>query len=326
MEQHQFAVVIPTYRRPTHLARCLEALRRQSFAPAEIVVVRRDCDDETLRVLANHPPGSFTDVKVSEPGVLAALMAGAKETTAPLVAFTDDDAAPWPDWLERLSLHFRDPCVGVVGGRDVVHERSRREKRLPATDVGRITRWGKLIGNHEFAIGPSRQVEVLKGVNMAFRRQAVAFPLNLRGAGAQPHYEVAMCLWAINHGWRVMLDPQAVVDHFPGPRFDEDRRERPTSAAIRDTGYNLVASILTARPNLLWRRASFGLFLGDKGVPGIGRAVLGFVRGENMPAVLPSLAGQARALMDIIFGRRVELVSLCPDVDPRRPAERERGS
>jgi len=47
-ERVAVTVVVPTYRRPEHLGRCLEGIRAQSRAPDEVVVVRR-ADDETTR-------------------------------------------------------------------------------------------------------------------------------------------------------------------------------------------------------------------------------------------------------------------------------------
>jgi hypothetical protein len=48
-------------------------------------------------------------------------------------------------------------------------------------DVGRVGRWGKLVGNHHLGTGSARSVMVLKAVNMAFRREALAVPEQLRG-------------------------------------------------------------------------------------------------------------------------------------------------
>src|SRR5439155_4056745 len=112
-----------------------------------------------------------------------------------------------------------------------------------------------------------RDVMVLKGANMAFRREAVALPQGLRGRGAQVHFELAMSLWAIAQGWRLVYDPAAVVDHFIGPRFGADRRGRPERNAVRDATYNYVAALLSQRPELLWRRAAYGLLVGDRAAP-----------------------------------------------------------
>jgi glycosyltransferase involved in cell wall biosynthesis/GT2 family glycosyltransferase len=303
------SVVVPTYRRPAYLARCLEALREQSVRPSDVVVVRRHDDAETAAALSKNEADGPADVVVREVGVVAALSAGTRATSGDIVAFVDDDAVPHRDWLERLLSHFRDPEVGGVGGRDIIQDEA--HSRLPlTTDVGRIGRWGKMRGNHHLGTGPPRDVMVLKGANMAFRREAIAFALGLRGEGAQVHFEVAMCLWARARGWRLVYDPSAVVDHYIGPRFGTDRRGRPESAAVRDAAYNYVAALLGARSELLWRRAVYGLLVGDRSAPGLVRAGAAVLKRERdvVRRLVPSLCGQTEALWRAARGRSISMV------------------
>jgi len=89
-------------------------------------------------------------------------------------------------------------------------------------------------------------------------------PRGLRGTGAQSHFEVGLSLWARKQGWRLVYDPSIVIDHFRAPRADYGRRDHPTTAAIRDRSYNLVASLIALEPKLLPRRALFGLLVGDR--------------------------------------------------------------
>src|SRR5262245_59918316 len=98
------SVLVPTYRRPRDLARCLAVLRAQERLPDQVVIVTRDTDAETRASLADadlsplHP----TVVEVARPGVVAAMNAGLAAATGAIVAITDDDAAPRPDWLRRI--------------------------------------------------------------------------------------------------------------------------------------------------------------------------------------------------------------------------------
>jgi glycosyltransferase involved in cell wall biosynthesis len=193
--------------------------------------------------------------------------------------------------------HFRDPGVGGVGGRDIVQDE--KHSKLPlTTDVGRIGRWGKMRGNHHLGTGPARDVMVLKGANMAFRREAIALPEGLRGSGAQVHFEVAMCLWARARNWRLVYDPSALVDHYIGPRFGADRRDRPEPGAVRDAAYNYVAALLGEHPELFWSRAAYGLLVGDRGAPGLARALAAVLQMDLDVArrLVPSLSGQGEAL------------------------------
>lgn len=78
-DAHRICVVVPTIGRP-ELSRCLAALDRQTRRPDEVVVVR----DEAGR------------------GASWARNEGIRRSQGDLVAFTDDDCVPPPDWIEQL--------------------------------------------------------------------------------------------------------------------------------------------------------------------------------------------------------------------------------
>ena len=110
-------VIVPTFLRQAELARCIAALLQQSRAASCLWVAIRDTDKESLDVLPTS--ASVELVHVASPGVIAAMNAGLAVATGDIIAFTDDDAAPWPDWIERIVAHFEaDPKLGVLGGKD----------------------------------------------------------------------------------------------------------------------------------------------------------------------------------------------------------------
>ena len=115
------SVVVPTWRRPADLVRCLEGLAAQSAAPTEVVVVARTDDEESRTALETRAPAglSVRVVLLDRPGMVPSLNAGLGTASSDIVAITDDDAVPRPDWLERMAEHFAgDPKIGAVGGRD----------------------------------------------------------------------------------------------------------------------------------------------------------------------------------------------------------------
>jgi GT2 family glycosyltransferase len=95
-------VVIPSARRETRLAFALDALARQTFPRDrfEVVVVRGDDPGPTVSAPDQLPVRFMSVAADAGPGAKRNL--GWRATTAPLVAFTDDDCRPAPDWLERL--------------------------------------------------------------------------------------------------------------------------------------------------------------------------------------------------------------------------------
>jgi GT2 family glycosyltransferase len=227
------------------------------------------------------------------------MSAGVKHASGEVIAFLDDDAIPRSDWLTRIIGHLCPADVGGVGGRDIVTD----PDDLPRTTrAGVVTRWGKLIGNHHVVAGGIREVDVLKGANMAFKREALALPVHLLGQGAQANFEVATSLWARNRGWRLILDPAAEVMHLPGERFDADRRSRPSLMA------NLTVCLLAMRPDLTLRRLIYGLCVGDRETPGLARAALSLVQRDGVwQRLLPSMTGQLRGAVAVLLKREIEM-------------------
>ncbi|HEX2085576.1 MAG TPA: glycosyltransferase [Solirubrobacteraceae bacterium] len=117
------AVAVASHARPVRLLWLLNALEEQTL-PRERweVVVAHDSGpaSHTERVLAGHPlaaAGVLRHVTLSRPGGPAELRNAAwRATTAPLIAFTDDDCRPPPEWLERALAAARSAPGAVVQG------------------------------------------------------------------------------------------------------------------------------------------------------------------------------------------------------------------
>jgi GT2 family glycosyltransferase len=300
-------VLVPTFRRPGHLRRCLASLAIQERRPDEVIVVVRQDDQESLRVLGDVPSAvlGVRHVTVCEPGVVAALSAGIDAVRTDVVAITDDDVVAIPDWLARVESHFRsDATLGALGGRDWLHQGDRLldgERR----EVGQVRWYGRVIGNHHLGVGAPRAVDILKGANMSVR--AAALPdvrpdARLLGQGAQVHFEVGMCLALARHKWTVLYDPAVAVHHFPGPRFDEDARDRPSLAALANETHNELYLLLRWLP--LWRKPfalAYALLVGYRRTPGIALLAERIFRERNATAVTARFWAAERGRVRGIF-------------------------
>ncbi|PRX89452.1 glycosyltransferase family 2 protein [Paraburkholderia sp. BL25I1N1] len=102
------SVVVPTYRRPDMLATCLDALCKQNL-PAdeyEIIVCDDGPDDATRACVARFGAAQaerglavhYVPVTRTQ-GPAGARNAGWQRARSPLIAFTDDDTLPDPNWL-----------------------------------------------------------------------------------------------------------------------------------------------------------------------------------------------------------------------------------
>lgn len=292
-------VVVPSFRRPASLRRCLAGLAAQTPRPTRVLVVAR-ADDTPTRDAARASAVDHGDalplelVTVADPGLVAALRAGVAASRAPRVAFTDDDAIPRAGWLAGLGRVLDEPGVGVAGGRDF----QPRELGPARRTVGVLTPLGRYVGDHHLGVGPPRDVHVVKGVNMAYRQEALAVPRAgvLEGSGAEIHSEELMCSWARARGWRVRFDPAVAVDH----RVDADealaggsdpRRER---ASLQASAHNRMLGTIATDPERAPLHVAYGLLVGTREAPGLTRTAVALLRGERDIAqrIAPSLAGQ----------------------------------
>lgn len=261
----------------------MQALEQQSRPPSEVIIVVRDDDDATREFLKNRAAGSFTvtALTVAQPGTVAARNAGLDVVSTDVVAMIDDDTAPLPDWLDRICAHFEhDETVGAVGGRDrpagpKAVEPERRHQ------VGVLQVYGRYIGNHHCGIGPVRSVDLLKGANMSFRAAAVRqirFDQRLRGKGAQPCEDLAFSLAVRAAGWKVLYDPEVVVDHYEGER--EELRHYAEMLPVKDGEafgelmYNWVVAIwdhFSVKRHLM--HIAWQMLVGTRVRPGLVQAV-----------------------------------------------------
>jgi cellulose synthase/poly-beta-1,6-N-acetylglucosamine synthase-like glycosyltransferase len=242
------SVIVPAYQRPDSLVRCLHAIARQTQSADEVIVVLRVGDEATITAARSvgFPPATHVKLEmVTTPGVVAAMQRGLDAATGAIIALTDDDAEPRPDWLERLVRTIdQDARIAGAGGRDW-----QPLERGDAYDVGRVQWFGRVVGNHHLGAGPARDVDLLKGVNCAFRAaplRAVGFDSRLLGGGAQLHWELALCLPLRRAGWRLVYDPAIAVDHHVAVRSGEDQFHRGRFAAepFRDAVHNETLVLL----------------------------------------------------------------------------------
>lgn len=269
-------VIIPTYRRSADLNRCLTGLKKQIRLADEVLVIVRDTDRSTWEFLKNFDSESLPlkTLMVKVTGVVAAMNVGLDAATGDIVSFIDDDAVPHTDWLAKIEAHFlTDERLGGVGGRDRIYQGERLvEGQEPV--VGKLQWFGRMIPYHHLGVGAAREVDFLKGVNMSFRRQAIAdrrFDQRMKGTGAQVHFEVAFCLSLKRAGWKLIYDPQILVDHYLAPRFDEDLRDQFSAVAFLNLVHNETLAIVEhLSPSariifVLWAiligtRGAYGLF------------------------------------------------------------------
>lgn len=290
------SVVVPTFRRPALLARCLEGVEAQRPRADEVVVVHRPEDAESAAFLETWvagDPARRRAVAVEGPGLVRALAAGTEAARGEVLAYLDDDAVPRPGWLEELLRGFLDPTVGAVGGRFVDHVDGRAVEGRTGT-VGRVTWYGRVIGRHELETEHYGDVEFLGGANWAVRREVAYHDprLLVASTGLVLANELDSCLTVRRLGRRVLYTPWAVVDHYTTSYRDPELGSRVSGDDVVTSAANYTYALLKYLP--LPRRAAFLVYafaVGSSTLPGPLRVAVEAVRDRRRAAAMARRIG-----------------------------------
>jgi GT2 family glycosyltransferase len=225
-------VVICTRDRPEGLARCLSALGRSTAPPGDIIVVDNAPTSDATRRLVAATPG-FRYVHEPRPGLDIARNAGLAAARTDIVAYTDDDAEPHPDWTWRIRQAFEGPSVVAVTGLVLPAELDTQAQVLFEDHAGFGRGYDRRDFGPEFLAGHRRSGapvwEIGAGANMAFRRTAVEAVggfderLDVGAAGCSGDSEIWYRLLA--SGGRCRYDPAAVVRHHHRRELEALRRQ-----------------------------------------------------------------------------------------------------
>lgn len=206
------SVVIPTYRRPAKLRRCLEALDLQGMGPVEleVVIVEDGGGAPELADLRSRSFGGFEAIWLNQEhaGPATARNLGARASTRPFIAFTDDDCMPRPDWARSI-LNGLSDGVEVIGGHTVNAVERNIYSCASQLLVSYITDHGISCGrpffaSNNFAIS-RRSFEAMGGFDEHF-------PL----PGGEDR---DLCERLIESGYVMEFRPDALVDHYHNLTF-----------------------------------------------------------------------------------------------------------
>jgi len=198
----RITLCIATRNRPELVERHLVPCLRRLPAGSSVIVV----DQSTTPRTAEHLDGLDGIVyrRTDEVGLSRARNLAIRLTTAPLLAFTDDDVGFEPSWLDRLVALFDTyPEAGAVCGRAMTPG---GQPVLGGESRSGVFRW------------PTSPFGLGAGLNMALRREALvaAGPFDEElGAGARfPSAEDTDMLYRVMRaGWSVACSDEVIVTH-----------------------------------------------------------------------------------------------------------------
>jgi glycosyltransferase involved in cell wall biosynthesis len=225
----EFAVVIPTYRRPDTLFRVLDALGRQTSPPDfEVVVVDDGSDDGTWERLrdfrTSYPLRSFTQPNA---GPARARNRGVEVARGETVLFLGDDTVPEPQLLSvHARTHAEHPGAAIAVLGYTTWPRGRRLSPF----LHHINEYGLQFGYRLIADPDSVPFNFFYTSNISLPRRL------LMGAGlfdtTFPHAaweDIEIAYRLTKQGMKILYRPEAVARHFHEITFRSFRRRQEKS-------------------------------------------------------------------------------------------------
>lgn len=198
------SIIVPTRDRPQSLARCLDALERQSDVDSlEIIVV----DDGSVQArpvaeaVATSPRARL--VRSSHSGPAAARNTGAAEARHRFIFFLDDDCEPKQDWVALLA-------AALENGADVAFGKSVN----PSPDDPLVSASQTIVDFLQTRPTRSPGTRLFApGHNLGCKKEVVARVSFNERHGVLPGEDRDWCAQVLAGGYSIVPVPAAVVFH-----------------------------------------------------------------------------------------------------------------
>jgi GT2 family glycosyltransferase len=259
----QITLCIATRDRPELLERHLLPCLRRLPPGTSVIVIDQSSTNATAEQLEGLQ--GIVCLRTDEVGLSRARNLAVRTTSAPVLAFTDDDVSFEPSWLDRIvELFDRYPAAGAVCGRALTP----RGARVPGTARRPgVYRW------------PTSPFGLGSGLNMALRREALiaAGPFDEElGAGStfSAAEDTDMLYRVMRAGWSVVCSNDVIVTHHQWRNRREEVRvhyaygvgagaqtAKHVAAGDREAGWMALRLQLHLPRTILLLRPRYGLRL-----------------------------------------------------------------
>jgi glycosyltransferase involved in cell wall biosynthesis len=251
------SVVICAYNAERTMDACLASLRNLNYPDYEVIVVNDGSTDRTPAITAEHKaaydaePAGPRMVVIDQPnrGLSVARNVGMTAATGDIIAYTDSDCVPDPDWLYFLVYQFVRTGRVAVGGPNFPPAEPSMVPAAVAVAPGGPTH---VLLNDEIA-------EHIPGCNMAFTKKVMEEVNGFEPIFAAAGDDVDFCWRLQNRGYAVGFSPAATVWHY--------RRNTVQAYLRQQMGYGKAEALLyfkhPSRFNMLGQSRWLGRIYGE---------------------------------------------------------------
>ncbi len=219
----EIAAIICTHNRDKYLGAAIDSLLQQDGVNYEVIVVDNASSDRTREVVESRLSNPRLKYVYEENlGLSVARNRGAQETSAPILAYLDDDAIASPQWLKTIVAAYKsNEKIAIAGGKVtlIFPEGIDRPNWISQEMAGSLGIYD--LGDEIVYIDNPNFTP--RGLNYALRRSFLesigGFDVNLGRVGKNllSNEELHMTEMAIAQGWQVVYLPQAIAAHNVAP-------------------------------------------------------------------------------------------------------------
>src|SRR5688572_8709388 len=207
------SVVIPVLNGASTIEHCLTALQQQDLPRDfyELWVVDNGSSDSTMEILSRYRDCAVTLSETQIRSSYGARNRGVLASRGDLVAFTDADCVPHPQWLKLIAAAFDDPRVGCAGGEIIAVKPMTWAERC-AQRVGLLTQATTLANTYR---------PYFQTANAAYRRE-VFDQIGLFDASLESGGDADLC-WRLQEQthWEMCFAENAIVEHHHRTHWQE---------------------------------------------------------------------------------------------------------
>ncbi len=136
---------------------------------------------------------------------------GAEHARGAILAFTDDDAFPSPEWIEKALVHFEDEQVGAVGGPAVTPKNDDFWQKVSGFVYASFLMSGAYRRRY-VSVGGVVEDYDLPSVNLIMRRD-VFLKVGGFDSSFYPGEDTKLCLEVKKQNYKILYDPEVLVYH-----------------------------------------------------------------------------------------------------------------
>lgn len=219
----EIAAIICTHNRDKYLGAAIDSLLQQDGVNYEVIVVDNASSDRTREVVESRLSNPCLKYVYEENlGLSVARNRGARESTAPILAYLDDDAIASPQWLKMIVAAYNsNDKIAIAGGKVTLiwPDGIKHPKWISQEMAGSLGIYD--LGEEIVYIDNPNLTP--RGLNYSLRRSFLesigGFDVNLGRVGNNllSNEELQMTETAIASGWQVVYLPQAIAAHHVAP-------------------------------------------------------------------------------------------------------------